>query len=314
MTDLLEAVASWEVYLRGERRCSPHTLDAYTRDLRQFFDYLHKRLDADLNLAAFIGASKEDVRAYMATRRAQGMEPRSLRRKVATLRSFAKFLELEGKGRAGAIHAAYAPKLGRPLPRPLSVADASRVADKTRMDGEKRSDWILARDAAVLSLLYGAGLRISEALAITRREAPCNATNSMIEIDSLTVIGKGDKQRQVPVIAPVRAAIAEYIRLCPHHLWPQEPLFVGERGGPLSPRIIQLAMARMRQSLGLPDSATPHALRHSFATHLLSRGGDLRSIQELLGHASLETTQIYTQVDQRRLHDALAAAHPRARR
>ena len=301
---LREAVASWEVYLRGERRCSPHTLDAYMRDLRQFFDFLGGRLDADPDLDAFVGVSKDHVRAYMASRRAQGLEPRSLRRKVATLKSFAKFLELEGRGRAGAIHTAYLPKLGRTLPRPLSMADARRVSDKTRLDGEKRSDWILARDAAVLSLLYGAGLRISEALAITRRETPCNATNSMIEIDSLTVIGKGDKQRQVPVIGFVRAAIAEYVRLCPHDLSPDGPLFVGQRGAPLLPRIIQLAMQRLRVSLDLPDNATPHALRHSFATHMLSRGGDLRSIQELLGHASLKSTQIYTQVDQRRLHDA----------
>jgi len=311
---LAQAAGQWITYLTGERRASPHTLDAYARDLRQFLDFLARRLDTDPDLDAFVGVSKDHVRAYMASRRAQGMESRSLRRKVATLKSFAKFLELEGKGRAGAIHTAYAPKVGRSLPRPLSMDDARRVSDKTRMDGEARPDWILARDAAVLSLLYGAGLRISEALAITRREAPCDATNRTILVDSLTVIGKGNKERQVPVIAPVRAAIAEYVRLCPHHLWPHEPLFLGERGGPLSPRIIQLAMARMRRSLGLPDSATPHALRHSFATHLLSRGGDLRSIQELLGHASLETTQIYTQVDQRRLLAAWTAAHPRARR
>jgi integrase/recombinase XerC len=302
------AAGQWITYLQGERRASPHTLDAYARDLRQFFDFVAGRLDEPPDLATFIGLAADDVRAYMSSRRYQGMEARSLRRKMAVLRSFAKFLERTNRGRAMAIHAAQVPKVGRSLPRPLSPADAKRVADRARQDGEARADWVLARDAAVLSLLYGSGLRLSEALSITRAAAPCGS------VDSVTVIGKGDKQRQVPVIAPVRAAIDYYIELCPHHLWPHGPLFVGARGGPLLPRIIQLAMGRLRRSLGMPDSATPHALRHSFASHLLSRGGDLRTIQELLGHASLRSTQIYTQVDQVRLHEAWASAHPRARR
>jgi integrase/recombinase XerC len=305
---LAQAAGQWITYLTGERRASPHTLDAYARDLRQFFDFLARRLDADPDLDSFVCVSKDHVRAYMGARRSHGLEARSLRRKMAVLRSFAKFLERTGRGRPMAIHTAQSPKVGRSLPRPLSMADAKRVADRARQDGEARADWILARDAAVLSLLYGAGLRLAEALSIPRANAPCGA------VDSVTVIGKGDKQRQVPVIVPVRLAIDRYLELCPHHLWPEGPLFVGERGGPLLPRIIQLAMERLRRSLGLPDSATPHALRHSFASHLLSRGGDLRSIQELLGHASLRSTQIYTEVDQVRLHDAWAAAHPRARR
>jgi integrase/recombinase XerC len=174
-------------------------------------------------------------------------------------------------------------------------------------DGEARAPWILARDAAVLGLLYGAGLRISEALSITRAQAPCGA------VDSVTVLGKGRKMRSVPVIAPVRAAIDAYLEICPYKVGPDGPLFVGQRGGALSPRIIQLAMERLRGALGLPDTATPHALRHSFATHLLARGGDLRTIQELLGHSSLATTQIYTAVDSTRLLDAWRSAHPRAR-
>ena len=181
------------------------------------------------------------------------------------------------------------------------------MADPQARDGEARDPWILARDAAVLALLYGAGLRISEALSIRRRDAPIGG------LDSLTIVGKGQKTRSAPVIAPVRAAVENYLSLCPYALKPEGPLFVGAKGGPLSPRIIQLTVERLRGALGLPDSATPHALRHSFATHLLGRGGDLRTIQELLGHASLSTTQIYTAVDAARLMEAYRAAHPRAR-
>ena len=172
--------------------------------------------------------------------------------------------------------------------------------------GETRPAWTIARDTAVLALLYGAGLRISEALGIKRRDAPVS------DIEVVTVLGKGRKMRQVPIIEPVRQAVERYLALCPHPLTPSDPLFIGERLGPLSPRIIQLAVERLRGALGLPDSATPHALRHSFATHLLSRGGDLRTIQELLGHASLSTTQIYTAVDAARLLESYRANHPRA--
>jgi integrase/recombinase XerC len=174
-------------------------------------------------------------------------------------------------------------------------------------NGEARDPWILARDAAVLSLLYGAGLRISEALSIRRKDAPIG------DIESVEILGKGRKIRSAPVIAPVRAEIENYLKLCPYPMKPEGPLFLGAKGGPLSPRIIQLTVERLRGALGLPDSATPHALRHSFATHLLGRGGDLRTIQELLGHASLATTQIYTAVDGTRLMEAYRAAHPRAR-
>ena len=173
-------------------------------------------------------------------------------------------------------------------------------------EGEAREPWVLARDAAVLALLYGAGLRISEALSIRRADAPIG------EVDAITVVGKGQKTRSAPIIAPVRSAVEDYLALCPYRLKPDGPLFVGVKGGRLSPRIVQFAMARMRGALGLPDTATPHALRHSFATHLLARGGDLRTIQDLLGHASLSTTQVYTGVDSARLLAAYRAAHPRA--
>jgi integrase/recombinase XerC len=248
-----------------------------------------------------------DLRAFMARRRNEGVESRTLMRILAGLRSFARHLEREGKGRASAFAAARSPKLSRSLPKALQADDARDLTRVESREGENRPPWVLSRDAAVLGLLYGAGLRISEALGIRRRDAPAGAH------DMLTVLGKGGKTRAVPVIAPVRQAIDSYLELCPFPLDPQGPLFVGARGGALSPRIIQLAVERMRGALGLPDSATPHALRHSFATHLLSRGGDLRTIQELLGHASLSTTQVYTAIDGSRLLDAYRSAHPRAR-
>ena len=228
-------------------------------------------------------------------------------RQLAALRSFARHLEREGHGTASAFAAIRTPKLDKTLPRPLSAASAVAVTDADARAGEAREPWILARDAAVLSLLYGSGLRISEALGLKRRDAPVSGT------DTVTVTGKGGKTRSVPVIAPIRAAIEAYLKLCPYHLPAQGPLFVGAKGGPLSARVIQLAVAELRGGLGLPESATPHALRHSFATHLLARGGDLRGIQELLGHSSLSTTQMYTKVDAARLMSAYEAAHPRAR-
>jgi integrase/recombinase XerC len=222
------------------------------------------------------------------------------------LRSFARFLERAGEARASAFFALRAPRIARSLPKPISPTDARAMADTETRAGEEREPWILARDAAVIALLYGAGLRIAEALSIRRKDAPVGA------IDALTVIGKGRKERTTPIIAPVRAAVESYLKACPYVLKDDGPLFVGARGGELSPRIIQLAVARLRGALGLPDSATPHALRHSFATHLLARGGDLRTIQELLGHSSLSTTQIYTAVDSARLLEAYRSAHPRA--
>jgi integrase/recombinase XerC len=228
-------------------------------------------------------------------------------RQLAALRSFARHLDREGFGAPSAFAAIRSPRLPKTLPRPLSAANAVAVTDPEARAGEGREDWILARDAAVLALLYGAGLRISEALGIARQDAPVGA------VDSVTVTGKGQKTRAVPVIAPIRQAVEAYLKLCPYHLPAQGPLFVGAKGGRLSARVIQLTVAELRGALGLPETATPHALRHSFATHLLARGGDLRGIQELLGHASLSTTQMYTKVDAARLMSVYEAAHPRAR-
>jgi integrase/recombinase XerC len=286
---------------------SPKTVEAYARDTRQFLAFLCEHLGQRASLAALARLKPLDVRAFMAARRRDGIASRSLMRMLAGVRSFARFLERNGKGKVGALSAVRAPKLPKTLPKPLSISAARRMTETDLRAGEEREPWILARDAAVLALLYGSGLRISEALGLERKDIPDPGRG-----DSITVTGKGNKMRMVPVLAQVTTLAAEYIALCPYDLPPDGPLFVGAKGGPLSPRIVQLAMARMRGALGLPESATPHALRHSFATHLLGRGGDLRAIQELLGHASLSTTQIYTAVDTERLLEVYRNTHPRA--
>jgi integrase/recombinase XerC len=305
--DVAGELARWLGHLAGERRMSPKTVEAYERDVRQFLGFLGEHLGGRVTLAALTRLAPHDVRAFMAARRAQEIGGRSLMRGLAGARSFARFLERNGKGRVGALNAVRAPKVAKTLPKPLAVAAAKSVSGTELRAGEDRAPWILARDAAVLALLYGSGLRISEALGLTRGEVPAPGAG-----DAITVTGKGNKRRMVPVLTRVLELIADYVALCPYDLAANAALFVGAKGGPLSPRIVQLAMARMRGALGLPDSATPHALRHSFATHLLARGGDLRAIQELLGHASLSTTQIYTAVDTERLLDVYRSAHPRA--
>jgi len=296
----------WLTHLRSERRLSPKTLEAYARDIRQCLDFLCEHWGTRVTLARFSRLEASDVRAFMAMRRADAIAGRSLMRTLAGLRSFGRFLEREGKGKVGALSAIRAPKVGKTLPKPLPIAAAKRLADADERAGETRETWVLARDAAVMALLYGSGLRISEALGLKRRDVPNPG-----EGDVLVVTGKGNKTRMVPVLQNVLQLIADYAALCPHALPPEGPIFVGARGGPLSPRIIQLAMAQLRGALGLPGSATPHALRHSFATHLLSRGGDLRAIQELLGHSSLSTTQIYTGIDSERLLEVYRSTHPR---
>jgi integrase/recombinase XerC len=296
----------WLTHLRTERRLSPKTLEAYARDLRQCLDFLCLHWGERVTLARFAELETTDIRAFMAMRRADEVAGRSLMRALAGLRSFGRFLEREGKGKLGALSAIRAPKVAKSLPKPIQIDAAKRLADADERAGETRETWVLARDAAVMALLYGSGLRISEALGLKRRDVPRPG-----EGDVLIVNGKGNKTRMVPVLHNVLTLIAEYVALCPYPLPAEGPIFVGARGGPLSPRIIQLAMERLRGALGLPDSATPHALRHSFATHLLSRGGDLRAIQELLGHASLSTTQVYTGIDTERLLQVYASAHPR---
>ena len=304
--DLAAAAAAWLVHLARERRLSARTIEAYGRDARQFLAFLEERFGAPLGVADFTDCAPGDLRAFLARRRAEGVGGRSLQRALSALRSLARHIAREGGEPAAALGAVRAPKAARRLPRPLSPPDAKAVTTTAPREGEAREPWVLARDAAVLALCYGAGLRISEALSIRRVDAPVGET------EAIAIVGKGQKSRSAPIIAPVRGAVEDYLKLCPFALKPAGPLFVGAKGGPLSPRIVQLAMARMRSALGLPETATPHALRHSFASHLLARGGDLRAIQDLLGHASLSTTQVYTGIDTARLLAAYRSAHPRA--
>jgi integrase/recombinase XerC len=303
MSAIEPLVIAWLASLSHERLASVKTVEAYGRDVRQYLAFL----GADAGSAKAVLATKPaDLRLFLAERRQAGVGSRSLMRQLAGLRSFARFLAREGHGHASAFKAVKGPRVRKGLPRPLSPGDACATSAPSSRAGEAREPWILARDAAVFGLLYGAGLRISEALSLKRKEAPRPGR------EVLTVLGKGGKHRQVPIVPPVIKAIDEYLAQCPYRNGPDGPLFVGAKGGPLSPRIIQLAMEGLRGALGLPETATPHALRHSFATHLLARGGDLRTIQELLGHASLSTTQIYTEVDSARLMASYKAAHPRA--
>ena len=305
--DVAAEIDTWLNYLNSERRMSDKTLDAYRRDVAQFLAFLAEHLGGAPGLRELAGLSPQDVRAFMAARRGQGIGSRSLMRGLAGARSFARFLERNGKGKVAALAAVRAPKVAKTLPKPLAIASARQMSDADLRAGEEREPWVLARDAAVLALLYGSGLRISEALSLKRKDVPAPGAG-----DVLVVKGKGNKERMVPVLPQVLKLIANYDALCPYDPGRDGPMFIGARGGPLSPRIVQLAMARLRGALGLPATATPHALRHSFASHLLARGGDLRAIQELLGHASLSTTQIYTAVDSEQLLKAYRSAHPRA--
>jgi len=305
--DLRDAANGWLAGLAGERRLADKTVEAYGRDLRQFLTFLRDHLGGPPALADIAGLSAIDIRAFLAARRAQKISGPSLSRALAAIRSFARHLEKTAGITVPALATVRGPKKKHALPKPLAAETALRVIDATQIDPGESDPWVAARDAAVFSLLYGCGLRISEALGLTRADAPPAGTDSVLRI-----AGKGGKTRLVPVLPAVADAIGDYLARCPYRLAPDGPLFVGARGGPLNPRIVQRRMAHLRGAFGLPDSATPHALRHSFATHLLMNGGDLRAIQELLGHASLSTTQVYTEIDETRLLDAYHAAHPRA--
>jgi integrase/recombinase XerC len=301
--DLRAAIGLWMVWLAGERRASAHTVAAYGRDLAFFLDFLAEHLGGLPNLAAINALRPADFRAYLARRGQDGIERNSLARAISVLRSFVRFLQRRSLAATTALTALRSPRLPHSVPKPLTIDDAARAVDAA---GEPAArEWQRNRDTAILTLLYGCGLRISEALGLTRSRAPLG--------EVLTITGKGGKQRVIPVLPAVREAVAEYLAACPYTLSADSPLFVGARGGPLNPRLVQRQMALLRGYLGLPDTATPHALRHSFATHLLGAGGDLRAIQELLGHASLSTTQRYTSVETERLLAIYDAAHPRAR-
>jgi integrase/recombinase XerC len=302
--DLQSARQSWLKMLADERRLSPETVEAYERDTRQFLQFLTGHCGGPPGISDIADLRSADLRAFLAARRNGGAGARTLGRGLAGVRSFLRFLERRGLANAAGAAALRAPKQPKSLPKPLTVADARRTVSAGEQLAEE--PWIAARNAAVLTLLYACGLRISEALGLSGAELASPRDGV------LRITGKGGKTRLVPVLPIALQAVAEYRRLCPYHLDAENPLFRGARGGPLNPAIVQRDMAKLRSALNLPETATPHALRHSFATHLLGRGGDLRTIQELLGHASLSTTQIYTGVDTARLLEVYEAAHPRA--
>jgi integrase/recombinase XerC len=302
--DLSDAVTRWLDWLETERRVSPHTLAAYGRDLSSFLDFLAEHKGGVADLAALTALAPADFRAWLARRAAAEIGRASNARALSTLRNFFRFLDRRGLAKNAALIAVKSPKLPKPVPKALTVEEAQTALDGVA--GMEREAWIAKRDLAILTLLYGAGLRIGEALGVRRGDAPRSA-------GTLSVTGKGNKTRLVPILPAVAEAIQDYLAACPHALTKDAPLFVGVRGGPLHPRLVQGQMAKLRTALGLPEHATPHALRHSFATHLLAGGGDLRSIQELLGHASLSTTQRYTKVDAARMLAVYDQAHPRAK-
>ncbi|MFK7903440.1 MAG: tyrosine recombinase XerC [Nitratireductor sp.] len=294
---------NWLTSIRDERRMSDKTLDAYERDLRQFLTFLTSYIGHPPKLKDVSNLKPSDLRGFLAERRRRGAGARTLGRGLAGIRSFVRFLEKNGLASSAGLAAIRAPKQPKTLPKPISVSKALELTNtSTQMRDEP---WVAARDVAVITLLYGCGLRIGEALSLTPNMIEQSGT-------SLAITGKGGKTRLVPLLPIVHEAINEYVHLCPFALEADSALFRGQKSGPLRPEIIQRQMRKLRSAMGLADTATPHALRHSFATHLLGNGGDLRTIQELLGHASLSTTQIYTGVDTERLLDIYEKAHPRA--
>jgi integrase/recombinase XerC len=298
---LLEAYLGW---LAGQRRAASATVVNYGRDVAGFLGFLTTHLGEEPDRAALGRIGQGDLRAWLAQLAASGLAAPSRARALSAVRGFFRFLARTGGPDNPAAAALGAPRRRAPVPRALRVADAAAVTEEISADAEP---WVAARDAAIVALLYGAGLRIAEALSLTRAEAPLPGSEA-----GLRVRGKGGKERVVPVLPAVREAVAAYLALCPHGLGPRDPLFVGIRGGALNQRQVRGAMITLRRALGLPEHATPHALRHSFATHLLASGADLRAIQDLLGHASLSTTQRYTAVDEAGLLAVWKKAHPRA--
>ena len=302
--DLLTAAEDWRGWLAHERRASEHTLLAYGHDLAQFLDFLSGHLGGPPTLRDLDTLKPADFRAWLAARAHQGLKRSSTARALSVVRTLFRWLRAQGLVDNPAITAVRTPKVPASLPRALSAKAA--LATVETVGALAREPWLARRDTAVVLLLYGCGLRIGEALGLRRGQAPAPGQ------ESLTVTGKGRKQRLVPLLPVVIAAIEAYLAACPYSLPADGPLFLGARGGPLGARQVQGCMAELRGRLGLPESATPHALRHSFASHLLAGGGDLRTIQELLGHASLRTTQRYTSVDAAGLAAVYRRAHPRA--
>jgi integrase/recombinase XerC len=288
-------------YLAHDRRRSPHTVRAYLSTAHRFLAFMNRYRGEEIGRYALLALQPVDLRAFLADRRLSGLGPSSASRELSAVRAFLKFAA-EQMGEQPQLPRTRAPRRPRTLPRPATPDDAMALAEDA--GDAARQPWIGARDLAILLLLYGSGLRIAEAMSLTARSLPLGA--------ALRVVGKRNKPRVVPLIPAVREAIDAYVKQCPWPIRGDSPLFVGARGGPLNPDLVRRAVAAARKRLNLPDSLTPHALRHSFATHLLARGADLRSLQELLGHASLSSTPIYTGVDAARLLDVYRNAHPRA--
>ena len=303
--DLQAAIAEWQTWLHDEKRASAHTLLAYRRDLNHFLTFLSGHLGKAASLGDLSGLAAADFRAWLAARAGQGLERSSTARALSSLRGFFRWLTKRGLAENAALAGLRTPKPAKSVPKALTAAEAGEVIDSVAELSQE--DWVGKRDCAVLLLLYGGGLRIGEALGLTRGEAPRAGQ------EFLMVTGKGNRQRMVPLLPLVGEAITDYLAACPYGGDAEAPLFYGKRGGALGARQVQQKMRALRGLLGLPESATPHALRHSFATHLLAGGGDLRTIQELLGHASLSTTQRYTEVDVASLLEVYDRAHPRAR-
>lgn len=307
---LKEAVLQWRRWLESERRASKHTLDAYLRDLAAFFHYAQNLLGYPAGMEDLKSLSTADFRGFLADRTEAGIARSSINRQISTMRNFFKFLDRRGLVQNPALSALKTPKQKQAVPKALSQneavvsLDAIQELSQGNWHESRGLSWIAKRDAAVLTLLYGCGLRIGEALGLQQRDAPSS--------DVIRIVGKGRKERLVPVLPLVIEAIRSYQEDCPFKLKKTDPLFVGARGKALDPGVIQRQIRKLRPLLNLPETATPHALRHSFATHLLAGGGDLRTIQELLGHASLSTTQRYTAVDEAKLTSEYQKAHPRA--
>jgi integrase/recombinase XerC len=297
--DAADLVQQWLLALAREKRVSPKTLEAYGRDISQFGTFLSGHLGALATCKDLTALALSDFRSFMARRRSEGIELRSLARQMSAIRSFFRFCEARGHFHNTAYGAVRSPKLPHAIPRPLSVS----MAEKVTADDDMASEvpWIAARDKAILTLLYACGLRISEALALTAAQLRHNP---------MTIIGKGGKGRLVPLLPEVQALVDAYMALCPFPVSRDEPVFRGAKGGVLSPRLVQLTMQRLRSALNLPETATPHAMRHSFASHLLGNGADLRVIQDLLGHASLSTTQVYTEVNRAHILEQYRKAFP----
>ncbi|MEQ8934972.1 MAG: tyrosine recombinase XerC [Amphiplicatus sp.] len=300
-TTMGEAVGAFLAHLKAEQRASAYTLRNYGSALERFDSFLTDHLGARPTLKKLGALETRDFRSFLAARRAEGLTAASLKLDLSAIRSFFAFLRKREGVENDAIAALRGPKLKERLPRPVSETDAQALIEAA---GSETASWIAARDAAIFTLLYGAGLRISEALSLRWADAPFG--------ERLRVLGKGAKTREAPVLPVVRDSVESYRAICPYGGDANDPLFFSVRGKPLSPRLVQRSMATHRKALGLPDSATPHALRHAFATHLLSAGGDLRAIQELLGHASIAATQRYTKVDAERLLAVYDSTHPRA--